>query len=288
MKIVRTIKEMQGIVKECDQKNMSIGLVPTMGYLHEGHQSLIRQSVQENNCTVVSVFVNPAQFAPGEDLDTYPRDLTHDQQMVQASGGDVIFHPSAEEMYPRGYHTYIEVEGITAVLCGKSRPTHFRGVTTVVAKLFQITQADNAYFGQKDAQQLAVIMRMAEDLNMSTVIHSCPIVRESDGLAMSSRNTYLSPEERRQSIVLHQALQEAAQTFDAGESCAAALKAQISERIQTAPLAEIDYIELLTFPELEPCETITTHSIAALAVRFGHTRLIDNILLDRQGDAICR
>lgn len=278
---------MQAYARLCRQQGRQIGLVPTMGFLHDGHKSLIQRSAADNDITVVSIFVNPTQFGAGEDYETYPRDLDHDRRAAEAGGADVIFHPSAEEMYPNGYQTYVNVDVITAVLCGKARPTHFRGVTTVVAKLFHITQADHAYFGQKDAQQLAVITRMAQDLNMPVCIHSCPIVREPDGLAMSSRNSYLSPEERRQALVLHRALKAAEAEYRAGQRSTAALKHHMVQMIQAAPLAQIDYVEILTYPALEACGTIDQPCLAALAVRFGATRLIDNILFQGQGEAIC-
>lgn len=280
MKIIQQIDALKSYALSCKKQGKTIGLVPTMGYLHAGHQSLIRKSAAENDITIVSIFVNPTQFGVGEDFESYPRDLAHDTAAAEAAGASVIFHPTAEEMYPKGYHTYVSVQEITSVLCGKSRPTHFQGVTTVVSKLFHISHADRAYFGQKDAQQLAVIMRMATDLNMDTIIVPCPIVREPDGLAMSSRNTYLSAEERKQALVLSQGLYAAEKLFADGERSTAFLKETVRQKILTAPLARIDYVELLTYPELTPCETVKSQCLLAVAVKFGTTRLIDNILLE--------
>lgn len=280
MKIITDIEELKNYTLSCRREGKSIGLIPTMGYLHAGHQSLIQKSAAENDLTIVSIFVNPTQFGVGEDFESYPRDLAHDAEAAETAGASVIFHPTAEEMYPEGYHTYISVEEITSVLCGKSRPTHFRGVTTVVSKLFHITHADRAYFGQKDAQQLAVIMRMTADLNMDTEIIPCPIVREADGLAMSSRNTYLSAEERKQALVLSQGLLSAEKLFVGGERNAATLKDTVIQKIESAPLAQIDYVELLTYPNLTSCKTVRERCLLAVAVKFGSTRLIDNILLE--------
>lgn len=280
MKVITKIHEMKAFVQTCKQDNKTIGLVPTMGYLHAGHQSLIRSSAEENNITIVSIFVNPTQFGEGEDFDSYPRDLEHDKKMAEDAGATVIFHPDAQEMYPKDYHTYVHVEEITSVLCGKSRPTHFQGVTTVVSKLFHISQADRAYFGQKDAQQLAVILRMVQDLNMDIIIRPCPIIREADGLAMSSRNTYLSSAQRKQAPVLYQGLSAAESLFLDGERHSDVLTDTVIQKIQSADQAKIDYVELLTFPALKSCAEINQTCILAVAVKFGKTRLIDNILLE--------
>lgn len=278
MKIITEIAEMKAYIKE--NKDKSIGLVPTMGFLHDGHISLIKKSVSQNDITVVSIFVNPVQFGAGEDLDKYPRDLEGDRAAAEAAGADVIFHPSANRMYPEGYKTYLAVEDITGILCGKSRPTHFRGVTTVIAKLFNIIKPERAYFGQKDAQQLAVVMRMTEDMNFDAEIIACPIVREADGLAMSSRNTYLSEEERKKAPVLNKGLQKAAQMYAGGERDIKTLTAAIREEIAAADGADIEYIEAVKFPSLEPCgDSVCGKTLIALAARFGETRLIDNIIL---------
>lgn len=280
MKIITSVKEMSEFADRSRSLGKKIGLVPTMGYLHDGHLSLIKKSVSENDVTIVSVFVNPTQFAPNEDFKTYPRDLNRDAALAESVGADAVFHPEPEEMYPDGYHTYISVEKLTEVLCGVSRPTHFRGVTTVVAKLFNITRADRAYFGQKDAQQLAVVRRMVADLNMSIKIIGCPIVRESDGLALSSRNVFLSPEERSQALVLYRSLCAAKSLLEGGERSAKRIRAEIERIIKTAPLADIDYIEIVNYGDLTAVETIDCEVLIALAVKFGKTRLIDNIIFN--------
>lgn len=281
MKIITTPKELNTYSREQKRLGKSIGLVPTMGYLHDGHKSLIEKSSSQNDITIVSVFVNPTQFGAGEDLDTYPRDLERDKAVAADGGADVIFHPTPSEMYPEDYGTYVSVDSdITKILCGKSRPIHFRGVTTVVSKLFNISMADRAYFGQKDAQQLAVIMRMVSDLNMNIEIVPCPIVRESDGLAMSSRNTYLSPSERQEALVLSRSLKEAEAAVAAGEADLNKIKSNIQKTISSSAAADIEYIEAYTFPQLKPCgDTMNAKTLIALAVRFGSTRLIDNIIV---------
>ncbi|HIV85803.1 MAG TPA: pantoate--beta-alanine ligase [Candidatus Monoglobus merdigallinarum] len=282
MKIINTPKELSAYAKAQKDAGKSIGLVPTMGYLHDGHASLIKKSASENDVTIVSVFVNPTQFGAGEDLDSYPRDIEHDCTAAEAAGANVVFHPEPGDMYPAGYGTYVSVDSdMTKVLCGRSRPTHFRGVTTVVAKLFNISAADRAYFGQKDAQQLAVIMRMVSDLNMGIEIIPCPIVREPDGLAMSSRNTYLSPGERTQAPVLSRSLSAAKKLIDAGERDVKTLRDEISRIISCAPDADAEYIEFRSFPSLDECGgRISGKVLIALAVRFGKTRLIDNIIVN--------
>lgn len=282
MKIIKTVHEMRQYIKEEGANGHSVGLVPTMGYLHEGHASLIARSAEENDVTVVSVFVNPTQFGANEDLDSYPRDLEHDCAVAEQAGAQVIFHPTAAEMYPSGYRTYVNVEEITLPLCGKSRPTHFRGVTTVVCKLFCIVTPDRAYFGQKDAQQLIVIKQMVRDLNMGVKIVPCPIVRETDGLAKSSRNVYLNEEERRQALVLSQALTMARNLYENGEENAENLRQAMIEKIQSAPLAKIDYVELVDLESLQKVQTVGQPTLAALAVRFGTTRLIDNTILGEE------
>lgn len=277
--IITTISELRNYLHNQRLQGKTVGLVPTMGYLHDGHLSLIRAARKENNVVVVSDFVNPTQFGPNEDFATYPRDIERDAKLATDAGADVIFHPSVEEMYPAGSSTIVEVEGnITKVLCGASRPTHFKGVTTVVSMLFNIVQPDKAYFGQKDAQQAAVLMKMINDLHMNIELITCPIVRESDGLAMSSRNTYLSVEERKQAVVLNQALKAGKDAFEKGEKEASKLVKIISNKINEMPLAEIDYVNILDFPSLAPVSKIEKEVLAAVAVKFGKTRLIDNVI----------
>ena len=257
-----------------------MGLVPTMGFLHEGHLSLIREAKAENDVVVVSDFVNPTQFGPNEDFESYPRNIERDTELALSAGADVIFYPSVSEMYPPESSTYVEVEGnITRVLCGASRPTHFRGVTTVVNKLFNIVEPNKAYFGQKDAQQVAVLTKMVKDLHMDIELIICPIVREPDGLAMSSRNTYLSAEERKQAVILNQALKKAKNAFANGEKDVVKLTGIITDKINEMPLAVIDYVSILDFPSLKPIITIEKDALGAVAVKFGKTRLIDNEIL---------
>lgn len=280
MKIAKTITELKDFLGGV-ARDKTIGFVPTMGYLHEGHLSLIKEAHAHNDVIVVSIFVNPTQFAPGEDLDAYPRDFDRDAQLAESAGTDILFFPNAVEIYPSGSSTFVEVEGsITGKLCGQSRPTHFKGVTTVVNILFNLINPNNAYFGQKDAQQVAVIKKMVRDLHMAVTIAVCPIVREADGLALSSRNVFLNPEERSQALVLSQSLAEAKARYGAGETKVKILKEQIVNLINTMPLAAIDYVDILDFETLEDIETITSPALAAVAVRFGNTRLIDNIILD--------
>ncbi len=279
IQLVEKVREMQLQADRWRQEGKLIGLVPTMGYLHEGHLSLIRLARQRADVVVTSIFVNPTQFAPHEDFERYPRDLPRDMQLAQEAGCDVVFHPSAAEMYPEGYLTYVEVDKLTRVLCGRSRPTHFRGVTTVVAKLFNIVKPHFAVFGQKDAQQALVVKRMAQDLNFDLEIMVGPIVREADGLAMSSRNAYLSPAERSRAVVLHRALQRAAELVSRGERDAARLREEMTQVIQTAPDAHIDYVALVDAQTLEELDRLRGQVLVALAVWIGTTRLIDNLLL---------
>lgn len=281
--IIETIQELRKVLNGHRAAGKSIGLVPTMGFLHEGHLSLIRQARAENDVVVVSDFVNPTQFAPNEDFDSYPRDIARDEELAMGAGADIIFHPSVAEMYPNGSSTFVEVEGgITKVLCGASRPSHFRGVTTVVAMLFNIVKADRAYFGQKDAQQAAVLIKMVRDMHMDIELIVCPIVREEDGLAMSSRNTYLSGEQREQAVVLNQALKLGKVAFENGESSVDKLIEVITNKINEMPLADIDYVSVYDFPTLEVINNVDKMALAAVAVRFGKTRLIDNIILERK------
>ena len=283
MKLVKTVAELQQIVKETKKAGKSIGLVPTMGALHEGHASLIKAAHAENDFTIVSDFVNPTQFGPTEDLDAYPRTLDHDCKLAEEMGADVLFAPSPKEMYPSRDMTWVEVTGdITKVLCGRTRPIHFRGVATVVSKLFNLAQPDKAYFGQKDAQQAQVLKRMVKDLFFPLEIRVMPIVREADGLAKSSRNVYLNKAERSAAVILSKALAKAKAAFEAGERDSAKLIALVTEMIQTEPLSNIDYVEMYQLPDLTPAEkTITTDHLLAVAVKFGTTRLIDNVVLQK-------
>ena len=254
-----------------------IGLVPTMGYLHEGHASLIRRARQECDRVVVSVFVNPTQFAPGEDLEAYPRDFERDRQLCRQMGVDLIFHPAPEEMYPKGFGTTIAMDkSMTGALCGKTRPTHFQGVCTVVCKLFGLTHADRAYFGQKDAQQLAIIRKMNRDLDLGLTIVGCPIVREPDGLAKSSRNVYLNPQERQAALALSRAVRLGQEKVAGGETDADAIVAAMKEEVEKEPLARIDYVEAVDDTDLRPAHTVVPGTLFAMAVYIGKTRLIDN------------
>ncbi len=278
MRIIYDAKEMQGIADKYKEWGKTIGFVPTMGYLHEGHLSLVRQAKKDNDVVFVSIFVNPLQFAPNEDLDKYPRDLKRDEELLKNEGVDFLFYPSVEDMYPKGFQTYVEVEKLTKVLEGKSRPTHFRGVTTVVTKLFNVTKPHRAYFGKKDAQQLIVIKRMVQDLNMDIEIIGMPIVREEDGLAMSSRNKYLKGEERVQAVCLYKALKRAEELISRGEDNADVIVNDMSKVIEGYPLAEIDYISVNRISDLEELKKIEKgNTLVSLAVRIENTRLIDNM-----------
>ncbi|MDD4334322.1 MAG: pantoate--beta-alanine ligase [Desulfotomaculaceae bacterium] len=279
MRIFHTIAEIREFVRQARVKGHSIGLVPTMGYLHEGHLELMRQAKKQCDTVIVSIFVNPTQFGPGEDLASYPRDLDRDAAMAEGVGVDAIFNPVAEEIYPSGYSTYVDVERITEKLCGAFRPGHFRGVATVVAKLFNIVKTDYAFFGQKDAQQVLVIKRMAADLNMEVEVITVPTVREHDGLAMSSRNVYLDPEQRQAALCLSSSLNRAAAEVGAGERNAAKIRQLVIDLIKDEPLAGIDYVEIYSYPDLEPVELIKGSALLALAVKIGRARLIDNIIL---------
>lgn len=279
MRIVSTVEEVREQVKEWRAEGFSVGLVPTMGYLHEGHKSLIDKAVRQNDKVVVSVFVNPIQFGPTEDLATYPRDIERDAALCENAGAALMFHPEKEDMYFDDFCTYVDMENLTKGLCGKSRPTHFRGVCTVVSKLFNIVQPDRAYFGQKDAQQLAVVRRMVRDLNFDLEIIGCPIIREEDGLAKSSRNTYLSAEERKAAVVLHKSLEKGERMLRGGEKDAEKIKQAIREVILAEPLAKIDYVEVVDFDTLESVETADGEVLTAIAVYIGKTRLIDNVIV---------
>jgi pantoate--beta-alanine ligase len=256
-----------------------MGLVPTMGYLHEGHLSLVRRAREECDHVVVSIFVNPTQFGPREDLSKYPRDLDRDLSLLEPLGVDLVWMPTAESMYPPGYQTWVEVEGITRPLEGSMRPGHFRGVTTVVAKLFNAVQPHKAYFGQKDAQQAAVIRQMTRDLNFPIEIVVCPIVREPDGLAMSSRNVYLDPEQRKAATVLSRSLRAAKEAYEKGERDAEKLRGKMKEVLAGEPLADVQYVSCADYDTLEELETVTGKALLSMAVFMGKTRLIDNVVL---------
>lgn len=279
MKISGSIKETRDMVKEWKAQGLSVALVPTMGYLHEGHKSLMERARKENDKVVVSIFVNPMQFGPNEDLDAYPRDLERDSKICEAAGVDWIFHPEVSEMYGPDFHGFVDMTVLPEKLCGASRPVHFKGVQTVVTKLFHIIPAQRAYFGQKDAQQLAIIRRMVIDLDFDIEIIGCPIIREEDGLAKSSRNTYLSEEERRQAVILNESLNDAMQAIEAGEKDAAKVKEIITAKLSTCPLAKIDYVEVVSFDNIQPIEKIEGAVLIAIAVYIGTTRLIDNRII---------
>ena len=279
MKIVGTVKEVREQVKEWKKQGLSVGFVPTMGYLHEGHKSLMDAARKGNDKVVGSIFVNPMQFGPTEDLATYPRDLDHDAALCESAGVDLIFHPEAEEMYEKDFCSFVDMTGLTEGLCGKTRPIHFRGVCTVVNKLFNIVTPDHAYFGQKDGQQLAVIKRMVRDLNMDIEIVGCPIIREEDGLAKSSRNTYLSSEERKAALILSKTValgKELAKTEKDANKVVEAMK----KNIETEPLAKIDYVEAVDALSMAPVEKLEGTCMLAMAVYIGKTRLIDNTLIN--------
>lgn len=280
MKIVETVAEVRAIVKAWKKEGLTVGLVPTMGYLHEGHKSLIDRAVAENDRVVVSVFVNPIQFGANEDLDSYPRDLEHDSALCEAAGASLIFHPTPEEMYPKGFCSCVDMDVLTKELCGLSRPVHFRGVCTVVNKLFNMVAPNKAYFGEKDAQQLAVIKRMVLDLNMDLEIVGCPIVREADGLAKSSRNTYLSAEERKAALVLSQAVFAGKELAQSGETDAKKIIDKMVSIIEAEPLAKIDYVKIVDLMTMQQISTLDRPFLAAMAVYIGKTRLIDNFMME--------
>ncbi len=279
MIIINEVKVMKAHVRMIKSKKQTIALVPTMGYLHEGHVSLMHKARNLADHLIISIFVNPIQFGVGEDLDKYPRDLEHDKKLAAQARVECIFHPTPEQMYPAGYATSVDVEGITSGLCGASRPTHFRGVATVCAKLFNIIEPDVAVFGEKDFQQLAVIRRMVEDLNLNVQIVPHHTVREEDGLAMSSRNAYLSPEERTHATVLYRSLQHARELYKAGQKDARTVREAAVALIRSAPGAVIDYVEIVDPVTLQPLGTIVPGAVMALAVKFGRTRLIDNMVI---------
>lgn len=280
VELISTIRGVREAVSAARKAGQRIGFVPTMGYLHEGHLTLMRQARQECGFVVVSIFVNPTQFGPNEDFSRYPRDLERDMALCQQVPVDAVFHPAVEEMYPKPFLTGVRVDGITAGLCGASRPGHFDGVATVVTKLFNIVKPDVAYFGQKDAQQVAVIRRMVADLNMDVEVRPVPTVREPDGLAMSSRNVYLSPEERQGALVLSRSLRMAQERVAEGERDMVSLLEAMKRMIAAEPLASIDYVQIVDYDTLKPLERLEGKALAALAVRFGKTRLIDNCILE--------
>jgi pantoate--beta-alanine ligase len=279
MKVIKETDELRRQVSGAKSRGMSIGFVPTMGYLHEGHLSLVRQSLQKADVTVVSIFVNPAQFGPREDFKQYPRDLNRDSEILEREGADYLFVPEADEMYPPGYRTYVEVHDLQDKLCGRFRPGHFRGVCTVVLKLFNIINPDISFFGQKDAQQAIILKRMVKELNLSVNIEVSPIIREEDGLALSSRNKYLTQEERKAALVLSKSLEEAQSMMEKGQRDSAAIIRTMKEIIGREPLARIEYLEIVEMDELKPITKIEKEALAALAVFIGKVRLIDNTIL---------
>ncbi len=281
MKVVETIKEVRQQVKEWRKAGDSVALVPTMGYLHEGHGSLITKAKEENDHVVVSIFVNPMQFGPGEDLESYPRDLAKDSAFCQSLGADLIFHPTPEEMYPEGFCSYVDMSVLTEELCGQSRPVHFRGVCTVCSKLFHIVMPDRAYFGQKDAQQLAIIKRMVLDLSMDLEIVGCPIVREEDGLAKSSRNTYLSAEERSAALVLSKAIFLGEKLVQEGATTTKEVLDQMIALIEAEPMAKIDYVKAVDGLTMQETKAVEDGTLFAMAVYIGKTRLIDNFSVSK-------
>lgn len=274
--LVKEIKSLKNIIKDWKKSGYSIGLVPTMGFLHEGHQSLIKKAVKENDKVVVSVFVNPTQFGPNEDFNSYPRDIEKDFKYCMDNGASIVFNPSSEEMYLKGNCTTINVSGLTDFLCGSKRPVHFGGVCLIVSKFLNIVTPDKAYFGEKDAQQLAVIKRMVKDLNINTEIIGCPIVRENDGLAKSSRNTYLSREERKSALVLNESLNLAKEELTKGNLDVKKIKELIISKITSKDLVKIDYVEIVDSETLQPVKQIESSILVAIAVFIGKTRLIDN------------
>ncbi|WP_089322679.1 pantoate--beta-alanine ligase [Desulfurobacterium atlanticum] len=277
MRVIRTVKEMKGVVRAFKRVGKSIGFVPTMGYLHEGHLSLVRAAKKENDLVVMSIFVNPIQFAPGEDFERYPRDEKRDFNLAEKEGVDIVFVPSVKEMYPRKNLTFVEVEEITQYLCGGKRPGHFKGVTTVVTKLFNIVMPDRAYFGKKDFQQFKVIKRMVEDLNMDVEVVGCPIVREKDGLALSSRNIYLTEKERESALALYKSLLLARKLIEEGETSAERIKEKMKEFILSFPhVKNVDYVEIVDQDSFKSVEYVKERDLIALAVFVGDARLIDN------------
>lgn len=280
MRVLNNIKEVREQVKKWKYEGLTVGFVPTMGYLHEGHKSLIKKAFSENDKVVVSIFVNPMQFGPKEDLSSYPRDLEADSILCENAGADIIFHPEDKEMYFEDFSTYVDINGLTEELCGKSRPIHFRGVCTVVSKLFNIIPANRAYFGEKDAQQLAVIKRMVRDLNFDIEIIGCPIIREQDGVAKSSRNTYLLENERKAAIILSKSLEKAKEALNSGERNCEAIRKVIIDNIAKEKLAKIDYVQVVDKLSMKVVERVEKDILIAIAVNIGKTRLIDNFTFE--------
>ncbi len=281
MLIASTIEDVRLHTKTWHKAGKTIGLVPTMGYLHEGHASLVKEAKKHCDKVVVSVFVNPTQFGPNEDLESYPRDFEHDCKLLESLGVDLVFHPTPETLYAPDFGTWTEVPNLAKNLCGKTRPIHFRGVCTVVSKLFHIVAPDKAFFGQKDAQQLAVIRRMVRDLNFDLEVIGCPIVREADGLAKSSRNTYLNTKERKAALVLSRSLKKAHDLCKAGERSTAKVLEVIRSEIANEPLARLDYAEAVNSESMAPVENVDEKTLFAIAVYIGKTRLIDNLIVSR-------
>jgi len=280
MKIIKTIKDMREYSRRAHREGKTIGLVPTMGHLHRGHVSLVRAAKKECDTVIVSVFVNPTQFGPKEDFKKYPRDIERDKKICAKAGTDVIFIPGDSEMYPQGYATFVEMKGLlTETMCGASRPGHFRGVATVVIKLFNIVRPDLSYFGQKDAQQVSVIKKMVKDLNIDTRVRVMPIVRERDGLAMSSRNVYLSPDERAKALYLYRALKKAGEMVKKGARSSSLVKKETANMLRRISGVKVDYIAITDPDTLEPVNKIRERVLIAVAVFVGKTRLIDNIVI---------
>ncbi|MBC8481784.1 MAG: pantoate--beta-alanine ligase [Planctomycetes bacterium] len=280
MDVIQTINEVKSLVKKARSDGKTIGFVPTMGALHEGHLSLIRAANEKCDFVVVSIFVNPTQFGPSEDLDKYPRPIEKDIELCEKNNVDLVFNPTVEQMYKQQNLTWVNVEKITECLCGSSRPNHFRGVTTVCAKLFNIVKPDFAFFGQKDAQQAVVIKRMVCDLNMDLEIVVCPIVRAADGIALSSRNAYLTPEQRKDAALLYKSLQNCRQLIEKGEKNSQTITDQIRTTLSESPLIKVEYISIVDFHSLEDIGRVSAGTLIAVAIRIANTRLIDNILVD--------
>ena len=287
MKIIKDIKEIQKLTGNLKREGKSIGFVPTMGYLHEGHLSLVRESIKENNITFVSIFVNPTQFGPAEDFSSYPRDLERDRELLENEGVDYLFYPTNETMYPPGYLTFANVNLLDETLCGRRRKGHFRGVVTVVLKLFNIVQPDSTYFGQKDAQQALIIRQMIKDLNLNIRFRVLPIVRENDGLAMSSRNRYLTTEEREQAVALYKSLKKAEELFENGERSSLKIKQEILKILYSHDLLKIDYVEIVDLAKLRPLNIVKDKALVAVAVYLGKARLIDNTILGGTNEDLC-
>ena len=279
MRVVTTVKAVRRLIAHARSQKKTVGFVPTMGFLHQGHASLMRQSAKDNDITVLSIFVNPRQFGPDEDLKVYPRDIKKDEKLAKKENVDIIFYPSVDEIYPSGYSTYVEVEGYSEVLCGRSRPSHFKGVTTIVAKLINIVSPHQMYLGQKDAQQALIVRKMVQDLNWSLKVKVLPTVREADGLAMSSRNSYLTPQERKEAVILYRSLLAAKQKIQTGEQSVNLVLKDIRTMIQKNSQGVVDYIECVDAKSLKTVEEISSNVLIALAVWFGRARLIDNVIV---------